>query len=220
MPSTRKTSTSRTTRRREQSRDEILDAARAVLLRDGWLGFGLGAVADELGLTKPALYHYFPSKERLVLEVVLHEQEEVAKAVAEAVGSATDAPGALEAQIRTFIDYFTPRMPLFQLAFLYLPLTDPLANGTPDDLRRIRPTNALIYGLAEDRIREAQQAGAANAHLHARQTAFCAITSAIGLLTMRSMVESANDPLLHAQDDLVDTLCAVFRTAAATKELP
>ena len=46
----------RNERRRDQTRAEILDTAREAVLRSGLASFTLSAVADELGLTKPALY--------------------------------------------------------------------------------------------------------------------------------------------------------------------
>ncbi len=55
----------RSERRRNQTRAEILDTARNVVLSKGLAGFTLSAVADELALTKPALYYYFDSKEAL-----------------------------------------------------------------------------------------------------------------------------------------------------------
>ena len=52
-------------RRRDQVREEILDATRSVLLQRGLTGLTLAAVAKEVQLTKAALYHYYPSKEAL-----------------------------------------------------------------------------------------------------------------------------------------------------------
>ncbi|MBK6696775.1 MAG: helix-turn-helix transcriptional regulator [Myxococcales bacterium] len=57
-------------RRRERSREEIVEAARRVLLRDGIAATTLDAVAKEVGLTKAALYYYYPSKDALLFEII------------------------------------------------------------------------------------------------------------------------------------------------------
>ena len=82
MPSAEKTPDSddakrlaRRERRREQTREEILDAARQVLLRKGFGATTLEAVAREVGVTKPALYYYFPSKDALLFELMFESLE-------------------------------------------------------------------------------------------------------------------------------------------------
>lgn len=39
--------------------------------------------------------------------------------------------------------------------------------------------------------------------------------SAIGVLTMKGMVESVGDPLLSSDDELIEALCRIFEAAAA-----
>ena len=36
----------------------------------------------------------------------------------------------------------------------------------------------------------------------------------LGILTMKAMTEGAGDPLIHADDDLIDDVCRTFRAAA------
>jgi AcrR family transcriptional regulator len=59
-------------RRRVQTRDEILQAARDVFAESGALDFSLAEIARRLGFTPAALYKYFDSKDDLVK--VLAEQ--------------------------------------------------------------------------------------------------------------------------------------------------
>lgn len=51
-------------------RDVILDHALELFSKRGLEATGLKDIAASLGLTHPALYYYFPSKEQLVFEVV------------------------------------------------------------------------------------------------------------------------------------------------------
>lgn len=54
----------------EERRDELLDAALAAFSELGYDRATLNDVADRLGVTKGCLYHYFDSKEELLLELV------------------------------------------------------------------------------------------------------------------------------------------------------
>jgi AcrR family transcriptional regulator len=47
-----------------------MEAAARAFDRRGYLGVNLNDVVQELGLTKGALYHFFPNKERLATEIV------------------------------------------------------------------------------------------------------------------------------------------------------
>ena len=68
-PTARKPSV-RVQHKRRQARSDILDAARRVLRERGVDAVTLASVAGELGMTKPALYHYFPSKDALASSLV------------------------------------------------------------------------------------------------------------------------------------------------------
>jgi TetR/AcrR family transcriptional regulator, transcriptional repressor for nem operon len=54
------------------TREEILSVARNLIQTRSYLGFSFQDVADEVGIRKPSLYHHFPTKESLGVEV-LHE---------------------------------------------------------------------------------------------------------------------------------------------------
>ncbi|OWA15333.1 TetR family transcriptional regulator [Streptomyces sp. CS227] len=60
-------------RPRDAARDDaLLDAARQVLLRDGYAGLSMEKVATLAGVGKPTLYRRWPSKAALVADAVLH----------------------------------------------------------------------------------------------------------------------------------------------------
>ena len=92
----------RSERRRNQTRAEILDTARDVVLSKGLAGFTLSAVAEELALTKPALYYYFDCKEAVLFELLLREWVEAASEVQEAVDETESGADAVEQLMRTF----------------------------------------------------------------------------------------------------------------------
>jgi TetR/AcrR family transcriptional regulator, transcriptional repressor for nem operon len=54
------------------TREEILYVTRNLIQTRSYLGFSFQDVADRVGIRKPSLYHHFPTKEALGVEV-LHE---------------------------------------------------------------------------------------------------------------------------------------------------
>lgn len=53
-------------RHRADQRDEILDAAMRLLRQRGIAGLTMAAIAEEAGLSRPALYHYFADIEAVL----------------------------------------------------------------------------------------------------------------------------------------------------------
>jgi AcrR family transcriptional regulator len=68
---------SRRDRVRADTVREIKDTARRVLVEHGGEGFALRAIAREMGMTAPALYRYFDSRENLVEHVVADLYDEL-----------------------------------------------------------------------------------------------------------------------------------------------
>lgn len=210
----------RSERRRKRTREEILDAARKVLLRDGFSEFSTGSVARELGLTKPALYYYFASREALVSELVLREWIEAAVAVQAAVELTETGVAAIEALMRTVFYRYRDRLDLFKMAHVVW-LSGGVENVLgPDDLQRVRPVNGMLYGGAEARLRADQARGACNPARHPRRLAFTAHMAVIGILNMKAMAATTNDPLIHSDDELINDICQTFRDAIAAGEQP
>jgi len=204
----------RTERRRDQTRAEILDTACDAVLRSGLAGFTLSAVADELGLTKPALYYYFDSKEALLFELVLREWVESANEVQAAVEATESGADAVEQLMRTVFSRYRDRLELFVLFFKMGPGGEFEGIIGPKELERIRPINDLLYGGAEARLRADQRAGGFSKKRDPRRYAFTAHMAVIGLLNMMAIAAAAKDPLIHSDEDLIDDMCTTFRDAA------
>jgi AcrR family transcriptional regulator len=202
-------------RRRERSREEIVDAARRVLLARGIAATTLDAVAEEVGLTKAALYYYYPSKDALLFEIVLGVIQAQSQAVHDAVAQAKDGGEALRAIIRETVRVFGSRMDDFRLTFMHGQVAGPGAvHIAAQQLERIRPFNDLAYGGAAKRIADDSKRARGRARVEPRLMAFLASVAAIGLLTRKGMVETAGDPLIYSDDELVEGLARIFEAAA------
>ncbi len=207
------TRSARQQRRRERSREEILEAARTVLLQKGLAGMTLDAVAREAGMSKTGLYYYFASKDALAFELVFSALEGHAHAVNTAVEKSDDGASALGAIIRETVTSFAPNMDDFRLAFMLGQVTTSGGVDISDEqFARIRPLNDLMLGRASKLLAGAQDGKAAG--VEPRLLAFLAYLSAIGLLTMKGMVESQGDPLRYSDEQLIEALAKVFAKAA------
>jgi len=204
----------RNERRRDQTRAEILDTAREAVLRSGLASFTLSAVADELGLTKPALYYYFDSKEALLFELLLREWVESSTDVQAAVEETESGADAVEQLMRTVFNRYRDRLELFVLFFKMGPGGEFEGIIGPKELERIRPINDMLYGGAEARLRADQRTGSFPKKRDPRRYAFTAHMAVIGLLNMKAIAASAKDPLIHSDEDMIDDMCTTFRDAA------
>lgn len=203
-------------RRRERSREEILEAARRVLLRKGVAATTLEAVAKEVGVSKAALYYYYPSKDALLFELIFGSLETHAKAVDKAVGRAASGGEALRALIGESVKAYAGNLENFRLAFLYGQVAgQDSMHFDAEQFARIRPLNELWLGRAAEKLSRDQARHSGRAGVEPRLAAFLAYLAAIGMLTMKGMVESLDDPLIYSDDELIDGFARIFEAATA-----
>lgn len=204
-------------RRRERSREEIVEAARRVILQKGLAGTTLEAVAAEVGLTKAALYYYYPSKDALMFELVFAMFEQEAHAIQTGVHAASGGGEALRAIIRETIHWFGPRLDDFRLAFMHNQVagSDAVRVGA-EHLARVRPLNDIAYADATRKLADDwKRNGKGRARVEPRLMAFLANVAALGILTMKGMVEAIGDPLLYSDEQLIEGLARIFEAAAS-----
>ena len=82
-------------KRNDVQRQTILDAASRLFIEKGFAGTNINDIADAVGVTRTALYYYFPSKEHM-LEALTEDVTEKAGLLAQSV-SRRDALPAKEA---------------------------------------------------------------------------------------------------------------------------
>ncbi len=202
-------------RRRRQSREEILDAAERVLTRDGVTALTVDSVAQEVALTKAALYYYFSSKDQLLFETVFRHLVAEAEAIRDAVARAENGAEALRALVRTPIEFYRDKLDTFRLIYMHNQVA---ANQTPkpspEMLERIRPLNGWLYGRAQELLERDREDGILPSEANPRRLAFVAHMAAIGILTMKGMVEADGDPLVHSDEHLIRELERSFTKAA------
>ena len=111
------------------TREQILSVARELIQTRSYLGFSFQDVADRVGIRKASLYHHFPTKESLGIEV-------------------------LQQSTAQFVAWFdsTPPAPREKLQAYFLVYRDALRAGS-----RVCPAGALAAGwdCIHDDLREA-----------------------------------------------------------------
>lgn len=75
----------------EARRPEILDAAFAVFLRQGYFGASMEDVAREAGVSKPVVYGCFATKDELFVGLLEREEQRVLREIAAALPDSADA---------------------------------------------------------------------------------------------------------------------------------
>jgi AcrR family transcriptional regulator len=201
-------------RRRERSREEIVAAARRVLLAKGIAATTLDAVAKEVGLTKAALYYYYPSKDALFFEIIHSALTTQVHAIRDSVQEAKSGGDALAAIIRETVRTYAPNLDDFRLTFLLSQLSPGAATFGAEQFAKLRPLNNIAYSGATQLLTEEFKHKRGRARVEPRLLAFLASLAAVGLLTMKGMVESFGDPLLYTDEQLVEGFAQIFKAAA------
>jgi AcrR family transcriptional regulator len=201
--------------KRRQARNDILDAARRLLNEQGVDAVTLASVAAALGMTKPALYHYFPSKDALVSALITSLLADEIETLIAAVEAEDDPVETLPALIRAFHAHYRERLDAFRIVYSQSQLVSALEIGMdPQTLRdEVNPRTRHLFDVLEDRLAAPGASAAQRREL--RRLAFTAWTSVLGLMTMLSVADATGDPLTHSDEDLLDTLVAVFTRSDA-----
>lgn len=118
-------------------RRQILSAASECLARFGYDKTTLEDIAGRIGLNKTSLYHYYPNKESILLEVIVQE----AKTFLETLQA--KASGARGCR-RRILTYLTER-------FRYYQHVVNLHNLSTETLRRMQPSFKTLYQDVQER---------------------------------------------------------------------
>ena len=79
----------------QQQRAAILDKAFALFARQGYRRTSFGDIAEEVGLSRPAIYHYFKNKDAVFSAVT----DRIHKDISLAIEQALKKPGSLEERL-------------------------------------------------------------------------------------------------------------------------
>lgn len=87
-------------RRPEERPNELLEAALHIFAERGYANTRLEDVAASVGVTKGTIYHYFDTKEELLLQAIEHNHDRAFQPLKQALG---ESHGPASARIRLFL---------------------------------------------------------------------------------------------------------------------
>lgn len=141
-------------------RESLVRVCVEVFNRRGYDATSMGVLADELGISKSAIYHHVDSKEEILETALSHSLTELERVVAEAEALDVDAVVELETIIRGSVEVLTTSLPFVTL-LLRLRGNSELETAA---LQRRREITLRIAAL----IRQAQQDGQLRSDIDAR----------------------------------------------------
>lgn len=200
-------------RRRADNLQDILAAARELALSEGPGALTLAAVAAKVGVTTPALYHYFDSKTALMRALVLSGIEaESEMLVATAEGWEGDEAGILGGLVRAMYDHYRPNLSAFRLIYMHLQVV-PASIGVDEALiARIHPHSRRMFDALQAVLERGRERGVVAAGVALRTAAVTAHAAAVGLLTMMALAERHNDPLRQGDAALLESTCRILES--------
>ena len=144
------------TRKSEQTRARLLDAAARVLRDKGYAGARLSDIADAAEMHTPGVYYYFPSKDDLVEEVLRTGVARAASFVEERVAAVPEGASALD-RLRAAIEGHV--LMVLEIGD-YTSANIRIFGQLPDDIRHRHLAQQRAYGdLWRSLLEEARGAG-------------------------------------------------------------
>ncbi len=147
-----------TQERGQHTRTEILEAASRSFATAGYDATGVAAICREVGISKGAFYHHFPSKQAVFLELLEGWLSGIDREIRRLGESSSSVPAALESMTDTLREVFRAaegQLPLF-LEFLTKASRDPeIWRATIEPYRRYASYFARLIarGVEEGSIR-------------------------------------------------------------------
>ncbi len=145
--------------RRAQSRRRILDAARAVFFRDGFMAANLDQVADRAGVAKGTLYRYFDNKADLYVGVLADNGKVFSGRMRETAALPGSARQRLEGLGRFYLDHWRNHREYFQIfwAIDNQRVIGQLPPGVVDEVARLwEESLAILSDVLADGVRDGE----------------------------------------------------------------
>ena len=110
-------------------KQEILSAARDLLMTMSYESITLAAIAEKTSISRPSIYHYYDKKESVFIDLIIQEYQEWG----EQMGPLLERRCSQEQFCQTMTDILWGHETLLKLLSLHLPIWDP---GYDDSMLR------------------------------------------------------------------------------------
>ncbi len=174
------------------TRDKILDAAFQEIHKHGFQAASLSNILDRTGLTKGALYHHFPDKDRLghaVVEEVIRESLETM--VFAPLRATNDPIGTLREVIQLKADKATA-----EYVALGCPLNNLMQEMSPLDAdfkRRLTEILRTWQDVVTDALKRGQKTGQVRSDVDCRAAALFIVSAFEGCIGIAKNLQSVKE---------------------------
>ena len=109
--------TAKRLKHKEEVRDAILEAARTIVLREGWQSVSIRKIADAIGFSLPVVYTHFENKDAILEEFVKLGFEMLNEVVAHSKSKSEKAEEQLIAIANTYFEFAFAKREYYQMMF-------------------------------------------------------------------------------------------------------
>jgi AcrR family transcriptional regulator len=104
-------------RQKEETRNNILEAAHAIVKEEGWQGLSMRKIADKIEYTAPIIYEYFSNKDAILTELTGKGFVKLSKKLQEAKAKFEIPEEQLEAMWMAYWDFAFTDTEMYQVMF-------------------------------------------------------------------------------------------------------
>jgi AcrR family transcriptional regulator len=143
--------------KKAESRRRILESARDVFFRDGFMQANLDEVAEKAGVAKGTLYRYFESKAELYVAVLAHNAALFEDKMRETLDASLAAPAQVRRTARFYFDHYVGNRDYFQIfwAIENQPVIGELPQSVVDEVSRLwERCLSILAGTIERGVQE------------------------------------------------------------------
>lgn len=109
--------TERRLKQREQQKDSILEAARSIMLKEGWPAVSIRKIADAIGYSLPVVYNHFESKDAILEDFIRHGFAMLGDEALKAKAITIDPAQQLQAIAHTYFQFAFAQREYYQIMF-------------------------------------------------------------------------------------------------------
>ncbi len=110
----------RRNREKQLLRQEILDAAREMFVREGYEGVSMRKIADRIEYSPTTIYHYFRDKTDLLSQIILESFSKLNYQLANVLGDNTQCPrDCLRRGMATYVEFALAHPSHYYITFMF-----------------------------------------------------------------------------------------------------
>ena len=151
--------TERKARQKESLRQEILDAARDILLSEGSSQLSMRRIAERIEYTPTTIYLYFKDKADLLFHLCEEVYGKIADVMEAAGAGEKDSIACLSAMMRAYVEFGLAQPDRYRIAFM----TDITPSVNPANFLKAGTMGLTAYELVRQRVKKLTEKGAGKA---------------------------------------------------------